>query len=79
MRLALDTSVLIAAFVSRGVCPELVEHCQRSHRIVTSEILLGEFESELVSKFKIQRNQASAAVAVIRGEAEVLERLLEEE
>jgi predicted nucleic acid-binding protein len=29
MRLVLDANVLIAAFVARGVCAELLEHCVR--------------------------------------------------
>jgi predicted nucleic acid-binding protein len=37
VRLVLDTNVLIAAIVARGACHELLEHCARQHRVVTSD------------------------------------------
>jgi putative PIN family toxin of toxin-antitoxin system len=53
VRLVLDTNVLIAAFVARGVCHELLEHCQREHALVTSDLILAEFEAKLLQKFKV--------------------------
>ncbi len=72
MRLVLDTNVLIAAFVSRGVCHELLEHCRRSHHIVSSDFLLQEFETKLLGKFKIPPIKAAAAAALIRSQVEVV-------
>ena len=71
MRLVLDTNVLLAAYLTRGVCHELFEHCERSHRIVTAEILLREFESKLLRKLKVPPPKASAAVALIRSQTEL--------
>jgi predicted nucleic acid-binding protein len=42
MRVLLDTDVLIAAFVVRGVCSELFEHCARYRTLVTSPTQLAE-------------------------------------
>ena len=53
MKLVLDTNVLIAAFVARGVCHELLEHCARQHELVTSAKILAEFEEKLLNKFKV--------------------------
>jgi uncharacterized protein len=65
VRLVLDTNVLIAAFVSRGVCHELLEHCQREHELITSEVILGEFESSLLTKFKVPPAAAREAAALL--------------
>lgn len=43
MRILLDTNVLIAAFLTRGICNELLEHCLRHHQLINSEFLLNEF------------------------------------
>jgi predicted nucleic acid-binding protein len=32
--LVLDTNVLVAALVARGVCGDLLEHCVRSHTVL---------------------------------------------
>ena len=39
MRVVLDTNVLIAALITRGVCSDLLEHCFRRHEIVLSEFI----------------------------------------
>ena len=49
MRIVLDTNVLIAAFVSRGVCHELLEHCERQHQLISSGFILREFEDKLLT------------------------------
>ncbi len=61
MRLVLDTNVLISAFVSRGVCHELLEHCEREHEIVSSRFILGEFEEKLIQKFRVPPSEAREA------------------
>ena len=51
MRLLLDTNVLVAALVARGVCADLLEHCVRSHLIICSSELLNEIRDVLSRKF----------------------------
>ena len=65
MRLVLDTDVLIAAFVARGVCHELLEHCQNSHDLITSNFILDEFESKLLKKFRVPEAEAAQARAFL--------------
>jgi putative PIN family toxin of toxin-antitoxin system len=65
VRLVLDTNVLIAAFVARGVCHELLEHCQREHALVTSDVILAEFEAKLLQKFKVPPLDAREARALL--------------
>jgi putative PIN family toxin of toxin-antitoxin system len=73
VRLVFDTNVLIAAFVSRGVCHELLEHCNRSHHVVSSDFILREFEDKLRGKFKIPGHKAAATAALIRSRAQIVE------
>jgi hypothetical protein len=41
MKVLLDTNVLIAALITRGVCSDLLEHFMRLYGLVTSEFILG--------------------------------------
>lgn len=62
MRVVLDTNVLIAAFVTRGVCHELVEHVVREHEPFTSDFILGELRATLTDKLRVPRDLAAEAV-----------------
>jgi uncharacterized protein len=66
VRLTLDTNIFIAAFVARGACHELLEHCERHHEIISSEFILNEFETKLLRKFKVPPSKAAEATALIR-------------
>lgn len=53
MRAVLDSSVLIAAYISRaGVCASLLEDILHDHEWVTSDFILGELSRKLRDKFK---------------------------
>ena len=73
MRLLLDTNVLISAFVSRGVCHELLEHCALEHEVAGSPVILAEFEDKLVRKFRVPPDAAAEARALIRSRMQVVE------
>jgi predicted nucleic acid-binding protein len=66
LNLVLDTNVLIAAFLTKGVCHDLLEHCQREHWLVTSTFILAEFEEKLHDKFKIPEDSIQQSVALLR-------------
>lgn len=66
MRVLLDTNVLIAAFVARGACTELFEHCARNHTLVTWPALLAELDVTLRRNFGASVRDASAVVALLR-------------
>ncbi|MBI1870290.1 MAG: putative toxin-antitoxin system toxin component, PIN family [Chlamydiae bacterium] len=70
MRIVFDTHVLIAAFISKGACSELFEHCARRHRLVSSDFILGEFSRNLVKKFGISSLQASKAIRLLESRIE---------
>jgi putative PIN family toxin of toxin-antitoxin system len=48
----LDTNVLVAALVARGVCTDLLEHCVRHHVVISSRPLLNELRDVLTRKFR---------------------------
>jgi len=53
VKAALDSSVLIAAYISRaGVCAELLEDIFMHHQLVTSEYMLAEVTRKLGEKFR---------------------------
>lgn len=66
MRLVLDANVLIAAFVARGVCAELLEYCVREHEPVTSAAILEEVRRNLVDRIKVTASQADQTVKLLR-------------
>ncbi len=72
MRLVLDTNVLIAAFVSRGSCTELFEHCARMHELFSSLFMLDEFGEKLVTKIGASRAEARAARRLVESRSEVV-------
>ena len=74
MRIALDSSVLIAAHISRaGVCAELLEDLLLHHDLVTSEFILGELGRRLVEKFRFPEREANQLAAFLRRVAVVVE------
>ena len=59
MRLAIDSSVLIAAHISRaGVCAELLEDVLLHQDLVISEFIIAEQTRKLVEKFSFPLNGA---------------------
>lgn len=74
MRIALDSSVLIGAHISRaGVCAELLEDLLLHHELVTSECILGELGRKLVEKFRFREREANQLAAFLRRVAMVVE------
>jgi len=66
MRVVFDTNVLIAAFITQGVCNDLLEHCIRHHELITSEFILNEFHRHLIGKFKYDVTEVSEAIGLLR-------------
>jgi putative PIN family toxin of toxin-antitoxin system len=52
MRLVFDTNVLIAAFIAKGICINIVEHCLLVHYCILSDFIIEELEEKLTRKFK---------------------------
>lgn len=65
MRLELDTNVLISAFISRGLCSQLLEHCAETHELVTSEPIVAEIREKHLKKFRMPPPAVDEAVAAL--------------
>jgi uncharacterized protein len=73
VRIALDSSVLIAAHISRaGVCAELLEDLLLHHELVTSEFILEELRRKLLEKFSFPKREADQVAAFLRRVAVVV-------
>jgi uncharacterized protein len=67
VRIALDSSVLIAAHISRaGVCAELLEDLLLHHELVTSEFILEELSRKLLEKFRFPKKETDQVAASLR-------------
>ena len=72
MRIILDTNVLIAAFIARGVCHQVLEHCISRHDLVISEFILDELREKLVLKFKYTSEVADETLKLLRSHMEIV-------
>lgn len=74
MRIALDSSVLIATHISRaGVCAELLEDVLLHHDLVISDFILEELGRKLVDKFNFPKRDADLVGAFLRRAAIIVE------
>jgi putative PIN family toxin of toxin-antitoxin system len=74
VRIALDSSVLIAAHISRaGVCAELLEDVLLHHELVISGFILEELARKLVKKFNFPKRDADQVSAFLRRSSIVVE------
>lgn len=74
MRVTLDSSVLVAAHISRaGVCAELLEEVLLGHDLVLSEFILGELRDKLSGKFGYSDAVVRAVVSQLKRAAEMVQ------
>ena len=73
MKVLLDTNVLIAAFIARGTCSEVLEQCARNHTLVSSKPLFHELAEKLAGKFGFTRKEAREVTALLRSKIEIVE------
>jgi uncharacterized protein len=67
VRIALDSSVLIAAHISRaGVCAELLEDVLLHHDLVISDFILEELGRKLIEKFSFPKRDTDLVAAFLR-------------
>jgi putative PIN family toxin of toxin-antitoxin system len=65
VRILLDTNVLISAFLSRGLCSELIEHCSEQHALVTSPQIIQELREKFLTKFRMPPAAVDQALAAL--------------
>ena len=73
MKAVFDTNVLVAGFVTEGVCAKLLGRARRRQLdLVLSLFILKEFENVLLKKFSASTEQVRAAVKLISEVAQVV-------
>lgn len=65
MRVCLDTNVLIAAFATRGLCPDVLRTVLAQHELVIGDVMLTEMRRTLASKFKLPADRINEIEAVL--------------
>lgn len=65
MKVVFDTNVLIAAFVTEGLCAKLLVRArEREFQLVACPFILREFERVLTKKFKAAKSEVQDALAL---------------
>jgi predicted nucleic acid-binding protein len=72
MRLVLDSNVIIAAFVTRGLCHALFEYCLETHKVIVCEEILGEVRAALLGKIKVPEEVVGQIDSYLRSSAELV-------
>ena len=73
MKAVFDTNVLVAAFVSEGVCSKLLTRARkRQFHLFLSPYILQEFERVLVRKLAVPKGEARDAVRLVSEAADVI-------
>ncbi len=73
MKAVFDTNVLVAAFVTEGVCSKLLIRARkRQFNLFISDFILQEFERVLVRKLRVPRDEAREAVRLVSEAASLI-------
>ena len=72
MRVLLDTNVLVAAFVTRGLCRDVLRMVLAEHSLLGSETILDELERTLTGKLRTPTRRVREVVTFIREHGEVI-------
>ena len=73
MRVFLDTSVLIAALATRGICADLFRLVLLEHQLLASKAVLRELRGMLIDRLGLPRAMADQVIPFLRERAEVCE------
>ena len=66
MKAVFDTNVLLAAFITEGICSKiLVRGRKRQFHLILCPVILREFERVLIKKFSITRNEALSILQIV--------------
>lgn len=74
MKAVFDTNVLLAAFLTEGVCAKLLTRARkRQFSLRTCPFILHEFDRILAKKFSAARREREDALLLIREAAQIVE------
>ena len=73
MRVVLDTNVLVAAFVARGVCGDVFERVIVDQELVLSPHIVSEFERVMTEKLRFDASRVERSIALLRRVARMVD------
>ena len=73
MRVVLDTNVLIASFIARGVCTDVFERVIAEHELIISSHILDEFEQVMCHGLGLNPGRVERAAALLRRKGRIVE------
>jgi putative PIN family toxin of toxin-antitoxin system len=73
MRVVLDTNVLVAAFIARGVCTDVFERVIADHELILSPHILGEFERVMTGKLRFDPKRVERSLALLHRIGRIVE------
>ena len=74
MRVFLDTNVLVAAFATRGLCPDVVRVVLAEHQLITAEVVLTELRAVLIRRITLTHATVEDMLALLRDQEVVPKR-----
>jgi putative PIN family toxin of toxin-antitoxin system len=66
-----DTSVVLAAFATRGLCADLFAHVLLEHELLAGEVVIGELRSKLRIKLKLRKEAIDEIESLLRDQVVV--------
>jgi len=72
MRIVLDSNIIIASFVSRGLCKDVFEICLSDHKVVISKLILEEITHWLKKKLNLPCLIADEISSLLSLEVEII-------
>ena len=72
MRVVLDTNVIIAAFIGKGLCSSVFQICLVKCDIVLSEYILREVKKNLLFKFNLPNEMVEEIIRFLRASSKVV-------
>lgn len=66
MKVVFDTNVLIAAFLTEGICSKILRRGRkRQFHLITCPFILQEFENVLINKFSATKKESQRALKIV--------------
>lgn len=69
MRIVLDTNVILAALISRGLCEAILSAVFKDHDLCISQAILDETQKNLGKKFKFPAEKVAESLALLSSNA----------
>jgi len=71
IKVVLDTNVIIAAFVARGLSNSVFELCLDKFEVIISEYIIKEISKKLTEKIKIPKEKVNEIIDFLKGSCNI--------